>query len=204
MAACPGPSRWAPGWADARLRGVLELQQWLHQAEQTPKQMRKSNLGSGWPRKQMEIPGHSLNADTKEKPTPSGSLARHEEAKSICCSTGCAAERTQHLPLPKIWHRHPQAPQPASSRSAPNRNGWQLVFSQAFGTSGAKASFYFIVPMISLVNCNQQNSSRCASEGRSRPGGSERARLSWLRVSQRAFETICISKLLRSGKLLFF
>lgn len=64
-------------------------------------------------------------------------------------------------------------------------------------------SFYFIVPMISLVNSSQQNSSRSASEGWSWPGGSELAHLSWLHVSQRASETISISKLLCSGKLLF-
>lgn len=58
--------------------------------------------------------------------------------------------------------------------------------------------------MISLVNCNQQNSSRCACEGWSWPGGGKYAHLPRLHVSrQRAFETIRIATLLHSGKLLF-
>jgi len=64
VAARPGLSGGAPGWADARLRGVLELQQQLHQAEQNLKQMRKSDLVFGCPRKQTEIPGHSFSSDT--------------------------------------------------------------------------------------------------------------------------------------------
>ena len=91
-------------------------------------------------------------------------------------------------PSSQTWHQHPQTQQPASSRSAPNRNGWQLVFSQAFGTTEATASFYFVVPMISLVDCNQQNFSRCGSKGWSQPGGSEHACVSWLHVSQCALK----------------